>query len=236
MGWQPGLGTITPTLDISSSSTASYTVYTYTPYQTANFSIATTGAYTVTFQGMGSASGDSTAFVTAATISVGCAIADGSFEEPALAFRTYAAQPTGTSWTFTGDTGVSNNSSGFTFGNPVAPDGDQVAYLEGTGTISQSVYLVPGTYDLTFMAAQRNKYQSSYQSFAVTLNGQTVGTVTPSSPSNPNATYPPGTKYGLYASNNFTVSAAGYYTIGFVGLNPNGGDNTAFIDDVQLNA
>jgi len=46
---------------------------------------------------------------------------------------------------------------------------------------------------------------------------------------------PSGTTYGQYATNNFTV-AADPHTIEFLGVDPTGGDNTAFIDDVQLNA
>ena len=45
---------------------------------------------------------------------------------------------------------------------------------------------------------------------------------------------PTGTSYAPYTTNAFTVTA-GTHTITFVGLNPNGGDNTAFVDQVQLN-
>ena len=51
--------------------------------------------------------------------------------------------------------GVSSNGSAFTSGNPNAPDGSQVAFLQGTGSMSQSVYLDAGTYSLSFLAAQR---------------------------------------------------------------------------------
>ncbi len=49
------------------------------------------------------------------------------------------------------------------------------------------------------------------------------------------ASFRPAPRYGFYATSNFTVTA-GVHTIEFLGLNPTGGlDNTAFIDEVQLN-
>jgi len=44
---------------------------------------------------------------------------------------------------------------------------------------------------------------------------------------------PGGTSYALYTTNAFTVTA-GTHTVEFVGLDPNGGDNTAFIDEVTI--
>ena len=44
---------------------------------------------------------------------------------------------------------------------------------------------------------------------------------------------PQWTSYGLYQTTNFTVTA-GLHNIVFEGVNPLGGDNTAFIDDVAL--
>jgi hypothetical protein len=46
---------------------------------------------------------------------------------------------------------------------------------------------------------------------------------------------PAGTAYSTFTTSNFTVTA-GTHTLSFVGLDPNGGDNTAFIDNVQLSA
>jgi len=54
------------------------------------------------------------------------------------------------------------------------------------------------------------------------VDGIAVGTFTPA-----------GTSYSTLTTNSFTV-AAGAHAVRFVGLDPNGGDNTAFIDNVQL--
>ena len=117
---------------------------------------------------------------------------------------------------------MSTNDSGFTAGNPNAPDGNQVAFIKDTGSMSQSVYLAAGIYNLSFMAAQRAKYQTQYESIEILVDGEQVGTATPAS-----------TSYGSYQTANFTVTA-GMHTIQFVGVNPLGGDNTAFIDEVQF--
>ncbi len=172
---------------------------------------------------MTSPSGDSTAFIDGASISAGCAINDGSFEEPVLAAKAYQVAPSGAAWQFSGTAGVSTNNSTFTTGNPNAPDGAQVAFIKDTASMSQSVDMAAGVYNVSFMAAQRNKPQSQAQTIEILVDGAIVGTATPSS-----------TTYGLYETSNFTVQA-GLHTIAFVGLSPPSADSTAFIDEVQLN-
>jgi hypothetical protein len=231
------VASITPAVSTSPNSTASNSIYTYTAYQTANFTV-TAGMHTIEFLGMAPTTADSTAFIDDATISTGCTISDGDFEEPVLATHADQFAPSGTAWQFTGAAGVSTDAaddkSGFTVGNPIAPDGDQVAFIKDTGSISQSVYLAPGVYNLSFMAAQRNLYQSQEQSLNILLDGNLVGSATPSSPAS--GIYPAGTTFGSYQTSNFTITTAGWYTITFAGLSPTTADSTAFIDDVQLNS
>ena len=47
------------------------------------------------------------------------------------------------------------NGSDFTVGNPNAPNGNQVAFLKNNASMSQTVYLEAGVYNLSFLAAQR---------------------------------------------------------------------------------
>ncbi len=209
--------------------------YVYTPYQTSNFTIATGGMHTVEFLGLTSASGDCTAFIDDVSIYAGCAISNGSFEEPALAAKAFEIAPSDPSWQFSGLAGVSSNASALTFGNPVAPDGYQVAFIKDGGSMSQSVYLAAGVYNISFMAAQRCKDQSQGQTIEIIVDGKYEGIAYPSAPASGNGWYPTGTTFGSYSSLNFTV-AAGVHTILFVGLSPPTADSTAFIDDVQLNA
>ena len=147
------------------------------------------------------------------------------FETPALPGG-YLYSPGNASWTFVGGAGVSGNVSGFTSGNPAAPEGTQVAFLQGAGpsTISQVVsgFQANTSYKVSFKAAQRGNYQSSSQDFEVFVDSKSLGVFRPT-----------GTSYSELTTASFTTTA-GAHTIKFVGKNTNGGDNTVFIDDVRV--
>lgn len=233
---QQVIALVTPPTSVTTITNASVNDNdTYTPYETSNFTVPA-GAHTIEFLGMSPSTADSTAFICGVSISTGCSIANGDFEDPALAAKTYQIGPSGSGWNFSGIAGISTNQSGFTGTNPNAPDGLQVAFLKDTGSMSQSVYLAAGIYNISFLAAQRHVYQSQAQTIQVTVDGiGVVGTATPSAPSSDGNRYPTGTNYGLYETTTFKVTTAGTYTIVFAGLSPTTADSTAFIDDVQLN-
>lgn len=167
-------------------------------------------------------SADQFTYANQATPSVG----DAGFESvPANGYQ-YA--PTGSPWTFSGSSGngsgVTGNGSGFTGGNPNAPQGSQVAFLQGAGTITQSVAgWATGSYTISFDAAQRATFQSSARDFEVLVDGVVVGTFKPL-----------GTSYLAYTTARFTVSA-GSHVVKFFGLDSAGGDNTAFLDAIAIN-
>ena len=91
----------------------------------------------------------------ATTTSVSITVAGSGFETPALGSgaNAYQYHPTGSSWTFgpnsgfdsnnniVGGSGITGNNSGFTSSNPAAPEGAQVAFLQGGSAnyISQSL-------------------------------------------------------------------------------------------------
>ena len=79
-----------------------------------------------------------------------------------------------------------------------------------------------GTYVLTFDAVQRENFQRTQQNFSVSIDGNVVGTFTPT-----------GTTYQSYSTAAFTVSS-GTLTITFQGLDSADGDNTAFLDAVNI--
>jgi hypothetical protein len=185
----------------------------------------TAGSHTIAFQGLDSAGGDNTAFIdaVAVTTSSPTLVGDPGFEQVVVGAGHYQYRPTGSPWTFTGGSGISGNNSGFTSGNPPAPQGVQVAFIQQTGSFSQSVAgWAAGTYVLTFDAAQRGNHQASQQNFNVLIDGTVVGRFTPT-----------GTSYQSSMTSSFTVTA-GTHTIEFQGLDSAGGDNTAFIDAVAL--
>ena len=152
-------------------------------------------------------------------------IGDAGFESPNVgtgAYGDFQYDPSGVAWNFSGSAGVAGNGSGFTSGNPNAPAGTQVGFLQSTGFFSQTVNLAAGSYQISFQAAQRANWGGA-QSFQVLVDGQVVGTFSGLS-----------TAYTGFTTNAFTVTA-GNHTITFQGLDPNGGDDTAFIDQAQIN-
>jgi subtilase family serine protease len=197
----------------------------YQSYSTTAFTV-TAGAHTITFQGLDSAGGDNTTFLDQIAVAPAStpSIGDPGFEQVVVGAGNFQYDPTGSPWTFSGGAGISGNNSGFTSGNPPAPQGVQVAFLQGTGLFTQSVAgWAAGSYVLTFDAAQRENYQASQENFNVLIDGSVVGTFTPS-----------GTSYQSYSTTAFTVVTAGAHTITFQGLDSAGGDNTAFLDAVTI--
>src|SRR6185437_15095320 len=102
--------------------------------------------------------------------------------------------------------------------------GAQVAFLQTTGSFSQSIFgWAAGSYVITFGAAQRGNHQASRQDFSVLVDGATVGTFTPS-----------GATYQSLSTAAFTVTPGLLHTVTFQGLDSAGGDNTAFVDAVTV--
>jgi alpha-L-rhamnosidase len=148
------------------------------------------------------------------------------FETPTTA--TFVYNPAGGSWSFVGQAGIATNGSLFTSGNPAAPQGVQVAFLQGTGSLSQSFSgLTPGVkYTVTFAAAQRAtgaSWNINGQTWNLTVNGAVAGSFGPPQSA---------TGYADYAAT-FTATSA-THTLAFVGTNLRGGDNTVFIDKVRF--
>ncbi len=217
----------------------------YQNYTTNPFFLAAGGAHTLDFQGVDSAGGDNTLLLDNVYLGVSASPAqptDAGFESPGLAPGTSMYNPTGTSWTFQGLSGISANGSAFTSGNPNAPEGQQVAYIQGTGLITQQFTITninPQNIVVSFDAAQRASAgivaQSTFilggtnhQNFQVYLTdpvGQIhlVGTFTPS-----------GRTYQQFTTAPFQAVFDGTYTLSFVGVDSVGGDNTVLIDNVSL--
>lgn len=196
----------------------------YSPLETSSFSVAT-GNHLIEFQGTNLAGGDNTAFIDALTINAQAAgIVDSGFERPPLTPGTFTYTPPGSPWVFTGESGVTTNGSGFTQGGPIAPQGFQNAFLQRNGSFGQVANFAGGSYRLFFLAAQRLNIPS-LQTFAVLVDGVPVLIVN-------NFT---GTNYTQFVTDAFTVGT-GNHTITFQGTNAFGGDNTVFIDVIQVAA
>ena len=203
----------------------------YQTYTTGTFTVSA-GSHVIKFVGLDSVGGDNTAFIDAVSFAASNAApapptpGDAGFEVIPIGPGTYAYNPSGSSWTFSGGldngSGISGNNSPFTSGNPNAPQGQQVAFLQDFGSITQSVPgFAAGNYTISFDAARRGN-NGGNQNFQVLVDNNVVGTFAPAT-----------TSYQVYTTMTFTVSA-GAHTIKFLGLDTAGGDNTDFIDAVSI--
>jgi hypothetical protein len=199
-----------------------------------SFTVAA-GTHKIQFLGLDSVGGDNTVFLDAVSVAVSTSSTptpptpgDAGFEQANVGTGNFVYNPSASAWTFSNisyanGSGVSGNGSGFTWSNPNAPQGSQVAFLQGQGTITQTVAgWAAGAYTISFDAAQRGVNGSSKEDFELLIDGVLVGTFLPSSSS-----------YLVYTSPSFTV-ASGSHTIEFLGLDTVGGDNTALLDNVSV--
>src|SRR6185369_4386435 len=131
----------------------------------------------------------------------------------------------GGSWTFANGGGISGMNSGFTGTPSAAPEGVQVAFIQATGTVQQSIsgFQANTNYVITFKSIQRtNCCNTGGQDIGVYVDSTQVATFHPSA-----------IAYTEYSTPAF-VTTSGSHTVKFAGLNPLGGDHTAFIDNVQI--
>lgn len=136
---------------------------------------------------------------------------------------TYAGNIAGSSWIFSGASGLAGNYSAFTNGNATAPQGSQVGFLQVAGSqISKNVLGLQSTatYIVKFKASKRAGYNT--QDFDVYIGNTYLGTYTPTL-----------NTYQEYTTASFT-GLSGTQLLRFTGNNTGGGDSTAFIDDIQF--
>jgi|GEM_PF-5019961 len=161
------------------------------------------------------------AVLSATDADVSITVANAGFETPDQGSG-YAYSPGGASWAFTGVAGngggLQGNGSGFAA--PGAVDGDQSAFVQNQGTMSQSFSLNAGDYTLGLSAAGRAGY-SGANPVVVLLDGVEVGSFTPQV-----------NVYGQVTID-FSVATSGTHTFQFVGQ-ASTGDHTTFIDGVSL--
>jgi RHS repeat-associated protein len=147
--------------------TTAYSLITSQPFTLSN------GTYNLIIQGVNPNGGDNTVFVDAVTLNA-VAVPNGGFETPAVGDGGIVSQPPGASWTFvTTSAGITGNNSAFTSGNPPAPEGAQVAYIQMNAAIWQTLNFPAGTYTLALQAAQRGNGNSSYQQLQVSVQAAT---------------------------------------------------------------
>jgi PEP-CTERM motif len=154
---------------------------------------------------------------------------NGSFESPGLTFRSFCitfftpACPAILSWS--GNFYLVNDDSGGGIGGvptPPIPDGAQYIMIQTTGNADQSITLTQaGTYNLSWFDAGRTFF-SNVESYSVIFGGNTLGFFTTTTTS-------PWTQHTIQFS-----GSPGTFTLSFLGTNLSGGDNSFFLDNVQL--
>ncbi len=160
-------------------------------------------------------------------VSVQVALAlNGGFEDPPTGGYVY--QPVSGDWQFDSQSGVAADGSLFTDANPDAPEGMQVTFLQRTGTVRQTLIgLIPEmAYEVVFQAAQRaegSAWNAVGQTWEVRLDESVLGAFGPDES---------GTAYAEYRLP-FTATA-GQHELVFAGTNLLGGDNTVFLDGVEV--
>ncbi|WBA41479.1 beta strand repeat-containing protein [Hymenobacter canadensis] len=175
-------------------------------------------AYTITksfsaapilrIQGVGGSGGDVTAFVDAVQVLSGGApfanaLQNGSFEthDPYNnGGNTFAYSPTGASWSFNSVSGIADAGSAFSPVTPV-PSGIAVGVVQSNlginGLLQQNLAVPTGSYQVSFLAAQRVCCSTTDQALNVFLNGVFIGSIQP----------PNNNAYSPFTSATFSVTA-----------------------------
>ena len=152
-------------------------------------------------------------------------VVNGSFEIPALGSN-FKYNPTGTGigWTFGGSSGIQGNGSAW--GAASAPDGVQTAFIQGVGTISQTINFNAGSHILSVQAARRsgNVPAGGVQPIKVSIDGQQIGSlISPASTGFTPFTIP------------FSIATSGAHKLSFAGTVAAAGDDlSTFIDAVVI--
>lgn len=158
--------------------------------------------------------------------SSGTGLQDASFETHTLSSNSYVTAPTDTPWLYHGPAGVSTRGTAYYSGsNPAAPDGSNVAFLQGMGSLIETFTLSSGgTFNVSMKVAQLYPGGTYQQDFCVFMDGTELTDCTPTT-----------TGFLTYTTNNITL-AAGTHTLTLTGLASYGSSYVALIDQLALNA
>ena len=225
----PGIlvGTITP------ASSTQWTAY------SIPVSVPVAGSYQITFEmpvnyftNAINAFTDVTQTLKTATPTLNIANADFTMSS-GLANGNFGYNPSGASWTFVGQSGISANGSPFSDGSPSGFAG----FIQNTGSISQAIsFPTAGTYTLSFFTEGRGGgYGPNPFDVELGLNGANFANI-PGIGTNGLVT-PNGTSSYNLVTGTFTITTPGSYTLDFVGTNdPNVSeqDLTSTITDVGI--
>ncbi|MEI7912035.1 MAG: NF038122 family metalloprotease [Verrucomicrobiota bacterium] len=150
-------------------------------------------------------------------------VAGGEFENPPTSY-VYAPPVTASQpWTFATYAGISNN-YGFAVSGASA---GQFAFLQSFGSnISQSMYLPPGNYQLSYRLAARYPV-SGTTNYSISVSGGLLAV---------NGSLVTGQPFSTATTVRFTATNPGNYTLTFANTTPAAnGDQTFYVDSVAIN-
>jgi hypothetical protein len=153
------------------------------------------------------------------------ALADGSFETPALSTGQYVYSDAGSSWSFSGAlVNAQSNSAWYGGAAPGGVDGSQFLALQGNSALAQSFTATAATMQLSWLAAGRPNYGTTggAQTYAVQVDSATVASGATQDGS--------GFRTQTATLNGLTPGQA--YSLSFQGLATT--DQTTFIDRIAL--
>lgn len=156
-------------------------------------------------------------------------VANSGFDTPTVS--TYQQSPSGASWTFANNAGISNGTWGGSGFGVVGGSNGQFAYIQtgsfGVGSISQNItFPVPGTYTLQYRVAGRS---AASQGFGNCTYTAAISSSILSATGSTTTDQPFTTK-----SHSFTVATAGTYTLSFTNTSSLSGDDAFYVDTVTV--
>jgi RHS repeat-associated protein len=127
------------------------------------------GDYTLRFEGLED-SAPAISLIDSVSLS-NVLLGNGDFESPDVSGErgAYEYNPSDSFWTYYKKAGIASNGSDFTIYNPSPPDGGQVGFVQGKSALSQTWTVAPGTYTLSFVAAQSRSVNEIDQRMQVSL-------------------------------------------------------------------
>jgi autotransporter-associated beta strand protein len=153
----------------------------------------------------------------------GVAVSNASFEtHDALANVTWGYSPSGATWAFGGTAGISAPNDVWVAAGATI-DGSYAGFVQNSGSFSQSIVVTnPGSYMLTFIAANRPGYNAS--GVEIKIDGLTLATFAA-------GVFQSGAVFQSFS--NSIILTAGTHTLAFAGVQ-NGADSATAIDQIII--
>ena len=140
------------------------------------------GAWGIGNSSPGTAKYDNFKLLPSSAGSTSLSVPNAGFESPVVGNGNWQYAPTGGSWSFANGGGITGMNSAFTGTASTAPEGVQMAFIQASGAVSQSIsgFQTSANYVITFSAIERtNCCNTGGQDIGVYIDDTQVGTFHP---------------------------------------------------------